>query len=697
MATWYSQSSGLASTLSRWNSAANGSGSAPTAITDLDDDAITIQAGHVIDWDVDSSGWTNGMQTFTITGISAGTPGTLRIDSTTLSAGTYCVKMKTGCNIVGTSATVYGRILINSDGVWGNTGALAFDRKAIFLLSGTASLTGAYLSIEVYCTQPQNLFARTYSAKFTVNSITASSNTITCASAHGWSAGRAVCVRSSGTLPAPLEADVVYYVTSPSGADLKLYWSGTGPEVDLTEESWTGTLEIYSGYDQSSGEGAWSGVTAVNVLETLSSDTPWTDATGHNAVVLWDRNMAGSSSCDYQRTTIASGGLAVDGHIDLSDALDSEQSPGARIYLCSRNVSIRSSSTSLSTKIVDAYNKSVLQCEIRNTAGSGTTNYGYGACGTEFTMSGIIATCYSAMAAGGGGVICSGIVCACSSMDSNSVTFTSTAIISNMGAAFTTGAYVQDGCEVFGFYIVLVNGTGVTINKARILGGYYGQLYVAAGTLFDGTIFRNCAYLERPSYPSYIVYRNIDIKPDLVLYTSRYYRSFKWRLRIENLNGVNGSSIIYDNCGNIIKTACDGTGDAPSVDPEEGHGYCIEASNIQSHCGEIVPYNNLRIVDDMRIWLTAASHTVTFKVQTTYAGITAGNLKLTCRYYGVGLATTETTHAPAISERANAADWSQTLSVTFEPSAEGWATFSIDLMEYQAGDEVYVWPEPTIT
>ena len=37
MATWYSQGSGLWSTLSNWNDAADGSGSAPASIAAFDD------------------------------------------------------------------------------------------------------------------------------------------------------------------------------------------------------------------------------------------------------------------------------------------------------------------------------------------------------------------------------------------------------------------------------------------------------------------------------------------------------------------------------------------------------------------------------------------------------------------------------------------------------------------------------------
>ena len=99
----------------------------------------------------------------------------------------------------------------------------------------------------------------------------------------------------------------------------------------------------------------------------------------------------------------------------------------------------------------------------------------------------------------------------------------------------------------------------------------------------------------------------------------------------------------------------------------------------------------------MRIWLTAAAHTVTFKVQSNLSGaITNGNLVLTGTYIGVDGVLTDTTYSQEISVRSGTTDWTETLAVTFTSTQEGWATFSIDLTQYLTG-ELYVWPEPVIT
>jgi len=165
-------------------------------------------------------------------------------------------------------------------------------------------------------------------------------------------------------------------------------------------------------------------------------------------------------------------------------------------------------------------------------------------------------------------------------------------------------------------------------------------------------------------------------------------------MRFENYNRTEGSDRVYSNGTTILRLACDGTGDAPSQDPDGGNGDCIAATSVYASCSSLLPATMLK---GMRIWLSAAEHTVTFKVQTTYAGISAGNLKLTCNYIGADGVITETTDAPAISQRSNAADWSQTLAVTFTQTMEGWATFDVDLMEYESGNEVYIWPAPVIT
>lgn len=160
-------------------------------------------------------------------------------------------------------------------------------------------------------------------------------------------------------------------------------------------------------------------------------------------------------------------------------------------------------------------------------------------------------------------------------------------------------------------------------------------------------------------------------------------------------NQVLNTHKIYDWFGDVIKTACDGTGDAPSVDPESGNGYCIELNALSN----INEDNYLRAFTH-KIWCEADTEiTITYKIQTTYSSIAEGGLVLTAEYLdGVtgGSTTTETDNS-AITERSGDTDWSQTLSVTITPQEDGWVTLTMDLTVYEENDEVYIWPNPEIS
>ena len=203
-----------------------------------DGDAIIIAAGDAVLMDRDASAYT-GFLTVTITGTASGTPGMLYFKDGT----SGYLKIRTGYNLVGTNHAVKGRLLANSDGVWGNTGDLAFANKAIIALEGASEITATYLDINLRCTSPTTTQVRTYYDKYATSSIDTGTNVITMASAHGWAANRAVSIRSSGTLPAPLLPDVIYYVGSPSGSDLKLLDAISGTEIDITS-SGTGTILV---------------------------------------------------------------------------------------------------------------------------------------------------------------------------------------------------------------------------------------------------------------------------------------------------------------------------------------------------------------------------------------------------------------------------------------------------------------------
>lgn len=272
-----------------------------------DNDTVVIAAGHAVTFDVDQSGFANGIAGLTITS-HASTPGMLafRHDAD----GAYHLKVKTGTTIAGTGAAARGRLLANSDGVWGNTGALAFGRKAIIELAGTASIAATYLDIALYCTQPTNLSATVYGTIQTVASVNTVTDVITLSAAHGWSAGTPVMVHSSGAYPGGLAANTVYYVRSPSGADLKLALQNSDATlVDITSAG-SGVIRIYDGHSNTS-------TATVNVLEDLTGDAGWTTTDGHDHVVLVDAADVGWYDIQaVQLSTISAGSLTLSANVD---------------------------------------------------------------------------------------------------------------------------------------------------------------------------------------------------------------------------------------------------------------------------------------------------------------------------------------------------------------------------------------------
>ena len=663
-------------------------------------DAVVIAAGDAVLMDRDTSADT-GFLTVTITGTASGTPGMLYFKDGT----SGYLKIRTGYSLVGTNHAVKGRLLANSDGIWGNTGDLAFANKAIISLVEVSEITATYLDINLRCTSPINTFVRTYYDKYATASIDTGTNVITMASAHGWAANRAVSIRSSGTLPAPLLPDVIYYVGSPSGSDLKLLDASSGTEIDITD-SGTGTIEIYSGYE------TYAGVTTVNVLEDISADTPWlTFGDGTSNAVLSD---VGPGDYDQQRIYITG---VTSSTVTLSAALDSAQYPGARITLATRNVEIISSGATSSQNIINGSVGNYFKCSVRNTAGSGTTFYGYG---LNSSSNNILTSCIfsglsSGLYSGSNNTLTSCVLSGLSYglYNGNSNTLTS-CVLSGMsyGLYYSGSNNTLTSCVLSGMSYGLYSGSNNTLTSCVLSGMTYGLSNASNNTLtsctFSGLSYglysnasnntlTSCTFSGLNYYYRLIALNNIFRNCLSSTNINSYSLNANYtpgRIKVENLNRIDGAHKIFDNFGNIVKTACDGTGDTPSVDPDGSSGYCISAENIQSNCNSINP---LVILEEQKIWLTATEHTVTYKLQTTYAGITAGNLTLSVQYLDTGGAVTTATHAPAILQRSADTDWTQTLTVTFTSAVEGWIRVRIVLTEYELGNEVYVWPIPAIS
>ena len=337
----------------------------------------------------DQSAWT-GLLGVTISG-HATTPGMLYWKDGT----DGYLRLKTGFNIIGTTGTEKGRLLANSNGTWGATGALTFANKAVILLGATSSIVATYLDIRLYGYNAMaHKYLRTYGVRHTVTA-DATANTLT-KNSHGLANTTPVMIMSDTTIPAPLAADTVYYVVSTATNTFQLASVSGGTAIDLTDAG-SGTVEVYTGAGATLGDAG----NPLPVFEDVTAETGWvasadgwTTATGHNKVVEVN---AGPQNYDQKRLALVT--ISAD-HVHLSAAVGTQQYPGARIYLSSRNVSIRSACVT-GVNIVDYSSATsaagVFQCELVSTAGIGVSNttfYGYGVySGTGHTISGTVTGC----------------------------------------------------------------------------------------------------------------------------------------------------------------------------------------------------------------------------------------------------------------------------------------------------------------
>ena len=350
-------------------------------VVPADGTAVTIAAGHNILMDVNEAAFA-GHQTVTITSVASGNPGRLYFK-----AGTNgFLKMATGYNIVGTSAAVFGQLLANNSGTWGDNTVLPVANTAVISMVGTALLDATYLTIQFNCFQPTNQQLICYGGK---TAVTNSGNTFSGATI---ASGQVVFL--TGTLPSPLSQYTQYYVVNPSGSTFQLATVSGGSVITLTG---TGSgMNVYTGIS--------SGATTINTLQDPSADSGWW--TGGNIVA--SNVLAGD--CDQQRTTISSIGSY---SLILGNALTAAKNAGSFITLSSRNISVRSSGTTAGQAVINESVSGVLGCEIINTGGSGTTFYGVGLDNSNNnTISGSISGCAYGLYSGNNNTI-SGSISGC--------------------------------------------------------------------------------------------------------------------------------------------------------------------------------------------------------------------------------------------------------------------------------------------
>jgi hypothetical protein len=741
MATYYSQGSAAFSSLTNWDTNRVGGDTDPASANEagMAGHTFVIQEGHAIEYDMDMSAWsgTTGLYALTIEGSAAGTPGTLYCKHS--GDGTYWLKIQGGSatlNIIsGTDTTILGRLLANSDGVWANSTALPNGRKFVIEFMGTTAgkLIDRYLDVKLLCTQPTNTFVHVYGTRFTFNASTdvvAATDVITLNAAAPADGTDVVLVPAAGaTLPTGLFADParVYYVRASSGNTCKLATTNADATiVDITAVGSNHTINVLT--EPSSG----AGTDTLNVLEDVTADSPWSATAEYNRAVLVDAGAP--SEYDQQRVTIST--VTDADTLVISATIDSAQFAGCRLFLSSRNISIQSNSTTAAQPIVDSVNTSrgtgnIYQCEITNLAGSATTFYGSGIfSGSGHTISGTVSGCSNGINGGSGHTI-SGTVSGCTSGIFSGYGHTISGTVSGCinGIAYSYGSTISgtvSGCGsgVFSGYGSTISGTvsgcsgGINGGSGHTISGTvsgcgsginasYGStisgtvsgctsgIYYGYGHTISGTV-SGCTYSFRDSVGYVTVKRGASVTYSFL---ARNGIGQKIRIAAEDHGGTSDAAKVYDNVGDIIRTACDGaTAHYPDEDPDEGSGYAIEASNLQSNLSAIDPLYLISDRSPHRVWLAADTWTITYKVYSTF-NIDDNNLVLEATYLSAAVPRTITvgTDSQAITAKTGDTDWTQTLSITITTAAAGWVDLDIYLKQYSAGGAVFIWPAPTIT
>lgn len=646
-----------------------------------DGDDVTIQAGHSVLMDDDLSAYT-GLHNVTIQGDNT-TPGMLYFKNGT----NGYLKIANGYYLQGTSGTVKGRLLANSDGVFGHTTPLTFANKAIICLVTGAQLNGYYLDIGLYGVKPTHKYLTCYNAAKTVSSVDTSTNMITTSTNHGVGYYEGVTFKSTGTLPAPLEEGVTYWTSYGATNQLKVSHSLYGAEIDLTSEG-SGTITMYTPFS------SYDSVTTINVIEDVSAEAGWTVDANHNAVHMISPYR---SSFDIQKNSLAT---INSGSVVLGSALDSAMPAGTRLYLMSRNVSIQNLNTGYSPIVYSCTESAVFSCEIRNISG-GVSDY------AQYLVSQCIGSTFEGPICCGyiglyscQGIQFKGIIIGCGNgfSTANNWRMESPHIAGNKYVGDTLNNSEIRDCNIFGNNVGFTNNFKVKViggkifNQNTVIGFGYGYGEVTfLSTLFGGNSQLTAGYHQN------IVLRNIKAGVlNSSLNGGLNSKNSRTRVKFENYNLVDGAMKIYDSQGEITKVTCDGTGNWPSIDPDAGNGYCIEASNLQSNLSPIL--GRLVILDDLRLWMTSGAKTVKFYLQSTFsAQLAAADIILRTFYRGTNDVITEVVSTSTVDPRSDDADWSQYLEVSFTQSVEGWVTFSVELTKYESGKLIYLWPVPAIS
>ena len=209
-----------------------------------------------------------------------------------------------------------------------------------------------------------------------------------------------------------------------------------------------------------------------------------------------------------------------------------------------------------------------------------------------------------------------------------------------------------------GFYY----GTGHTVSGSVVGNNYgfnFGTYKFTGSHLGNSYLFRSDVYLT-------CTVRNVA---NTYTFYDRNTNGYTMRVKAEHYGQTLNAHKIFEEFGDIIKTACGSGGNAPTIDPNGGTENVIEVSNIQSLCSTT---NVLPVIDYDEYYVYAEAgnpKTFTFKINSTFA-LSAGEISLSASYLDgttAGSRTITTNNTTAVSARSSAGDWSQSISVTLTP------------------------------
>ena len=582
---------------------------------------------------------------------------------------TFKLAATSGGSAINLTSDGTGTILVNT--------RVAFAYKAVIDLQGTSLVNCQYLDVRLFGQEPVNKSVRVYGTKydFTADTAVSVANDTIDLGTTPPAAGTAVKITTAtGTLPGGLSETHEYYVRAVSGNTCKLALDNVDVAIVDLNSTGTGTCSIYTG--------AGSGSATVNVLDDVTSDSCWVTTDGHDYIILADAGRADRDVQRLQLTTINAGTIV------LSAALDSVQYPGAKIYLASRNVSVRSSGTSTSQAIFDYASATtasgVFAGEIRNTTGSeysrGVQN------GTGHTLSGTFAGNYYGANS-----------CTASTL---SGTFTgnysgaNSCTASTLSGTFAGNYYGANSCTASTLSGTFAGNTygANSCNTSTLSGTFVGNTYGANScntSTLSGTFVGNYSVSR---YNRECLFQDCDLSGNANTISSDTYSdltAYSSVLEQCDIDGTQRALRVYTNAGTILPLI---SGETHWQIPDSGSSWILETTP-NSYCNANWPnWITLSPLREMSIYCPAGANTITMKIYPVgwTSSLDQDDIYLSASYLTEASGNTRATVQTGAGTFAN--DGWRSLTVTFTTGQAGIVHFNLIITAYESGDYILIDP-----